>query len=170
MSEPISFPLALDPPATAVSVVDDVLMDRALAGSRNSPRLRVILPLHKQADALLQRMLNAIQPGSYIRPHRHGCARGESIVVLKGCLLYHEFNEDGSLKDSYTLSAGAGIDSDGGVWHSFQALEADTVLFEVKPGPYNAGTDKEFADWAPEEFSEEAAAYMVELQKATTSS
>ncbi|MDF7824933.1 WbuC family cupin fold metalloprotein [Pontiellaceae bacterium B12227] len=170
MSERTDFPLALDPPGSLVTELDEKLLSRAVAASRKSPRKRMILPLHKQAGALLQRMLNAIQPGSYIRPHRHGEERGESIIVLKGQLLYHEFHEGGALKKSYKLSAGTGIDIDGGVWHSFQALEADTVLFEVKPGPYQAETDKEFAAWAPEEFSEEAEAYRVDLQNATTSS
>ena len=160
MSEKNKYPLALDPPLSRVTELNEELMARAIDGSQKSPRKRVILPLHKESGALLQRMLNAIQPGSYIRPHRHGNQRGESIVVLKGRLLFHVFSEAGSLEKSYELSAGSALDMEGGVWHSFQALEPDTVLFEVKPGPYNAETDKEFALWAPEEFSKEAEAYV----------
>ena len=37
------------------------------------------------------------------------------------------------------------------MWPTFAALEAGTVLFEIKPGPYSALTDKDFAHWAPPE-------------------
>ena len=30
-------------------------------------------------------------------------------------------------------------------------LEPDTVILEVKKGPYDANTDKKFASWAPAE-------------------
>ena len=48
----------------------------------------------------------------------------------------------------FTRGLNYGIDFEGGTWHSFHALEKDTVLFEVKPGPYNPDADKEFAPWA----------------------
>ncbi|MEI6892055.1 MAG: WbuC family cupin fold metalloprotein [Pontiella sp.] len=85
------------------------------------------------------------------------------MVVLRGRLLYLIFDEDGALQKSYDLPAGSVLDADGGGWHSFLALEADPVLFEVKPGPYPVDSDKEFAPWAPEEFSAEAAVYMGNL-------
>lgn len=154
---------ALGFPATAVVPIDRERIDAAVAASRTHPRGRIILPLHRQEDDLLQRMLNAIQPGSYIRPHRHASARGESLILLRGALLYFVFDEGGRLMDRLRLQAGSaafGVDIEGGVWHTFAALEADTVLFEVKPGPYDARVDKEFAQWAPVEGAPEAAAYL----------
>jgi len=49
------------------------------------------------------------------------------------------------------------------VFHTFLALENDTVLFEAKQGPYDRNTDKDFAAWAPCENSEESSAYMNHL-------
>ena len=164
---------ASDAPEGAVVAVDENLISSVVKESRISPRKRMILPLHKGDFALLQRMLNAIQPGSYIRPHRHAKDRAESIVVLQGAIRFLVFDDRGEIFQTLELRAGTptfGIDFEGGVWHSFQTLEKDTVLFEVKPGPYNPDTDKEFAPWAPEEFSPEAAAYLESLQNATTSS
>ena len=40
----------------------------------------------------------------------------------------------------------------------------DTVIFEVKPGPYDAATDKEFAPWAPPEGDPRAHAYLIQLE------
>ena len=173
MSEKSDYPMALTPPAAAVIPVDTAMISAAKKASRESPRKRVILPLHKQGAASLQRMLNAIQPGSYIRPHRHAEDRAESIMVISGSILYLTFTEEGNVDEVFTLTVGSGrigIDIEGGVWHSFMVLEPDTVLFEVKPGPYNTQTDKEFAPWAPAEHSEDAATYLDQLLQYETTS
>jgi len=157
---------ALESPGGLCTPISRSLMASTVEPSRKSPRGRIILPLHKSADALLQRMLNAVQPGSYIRPHRHTVDRAESIVVLAGAVLFLRFNNDGSVAETYELRSGTevfGIDFEGGIWHSFLALEPDTVIFEVKPGPYHAAADKEFADWAPEEGTPEAEEYLAAL-------
>lgn len=158
--------MALPPPDGPLTAIGEELLAGGKAASRKSPRGRIIQPLHKQGGDLLQRMLNTLQPGSYIRPHRHAPGRGESIVVLSGTLLYLTFTEEGAVDVVLRLKAGApefGVDTEGGIWHCFMALEPDTVLFEVKPGPYDAKADKEFAPWAPEEYSPESAAYLGEL-------
>lgn len=162
--------MALTAPEESVLGISDKLVLQVVQGSRISERKRMILPLHKGDSALLQRMLNAVQPGTYIRPHRHASDRPESIIVLQGAIQVFIFNDDGDVFQRLELRAGCptfGIDLEGGVWHCFQSLEPDTVLFEVKPGPYDPNTDKEFAPWAPEEFTPDAEAY---LQNLTTSS
>ncbi len=169
MSGKPNIQMALAAPEESVLGISADLIRQVVEGSRISPRQRMILPLHKSGPALLQRMLNAVQPGTYIRPHRHAAGRAESIIVLQGAIRLQVFNEDGALFQSLEIRAGSptfGIDLEGGTWHSFQSLEPDTVLFEVKPGPYNPETDKEFAPWAPEEFSDEAATYLETLAQA----
>ena len=154
MPEKTTYPVALPSPESAVSAIDETLLAACKEASRTSPRKRIILPLHKQAGATLQRILNGLQPGTYIRPHRHTTDRGESLIVLSGALLFITFRDDGTIDSSFRLAPGTaqfGIDIEGAVWHAFMALEPDTVLFEIKPGPYNAATDKKFAEWAPEE-------------------
>jgi len=173
MSDASTYPMALPSPLAGVSAIDEALIARAKSAARASPRKRIIQPLHKGKGDLLQRMLNVIQPGSYIRPHRHAADRAESIVVLSGAMLYFTFDEAGAVEECLELggrSARRGVDLDGGIYHSFLALEPDTVLFEVKPGPYDAATDKEFAPWAPAEYSAEAAAYLEELWQYSTTS
>jgi len=167
------YPAALSSPVLPVTPIDVNLLVESVEASRESPRGRIILPLHKQGNDPLQRMLNALQPNSYIHPHRHAVERGESLIVVSGTLLCLFFNDAGGVEQSFRLQAGSdlfGVDIDGGVWHCFMALEPDTVLFEVKPGPYNAETDKEFALWAPEECSPEAAGYLEALRQYSTTS
>lgn len=173
MSNEATHPMSLPPPTTTVAAIDESMIGRARAASLASPRKRIIQPLHKKVGDSLQRMLNVVQPGSYIRPHRHASDRGESIIVVSGTLLYLVFNEEGSVRECLGVGGNSGrigIDIDGGVYHSFIALEPDTVLFEAKPGPYNPATDKEFAPWSPEEYSPEAAVYLEELRQYSTTS
>ncbi|MBI3694555.1 MAG: WbuC family cupin fold metalloprotein [Acidobacteria bacterium] len=155
---------ALDPPEGSTVVLTTDLLAQAIAGSRSSPRRRVILPLHPRNDDNLHRMLNAVQPGTYIRPHRHlSPPKAESIVLLRGSIHFVVFEDDGSVRSHAVLATGSasfGIDIKPGVYHTFLALEPDTVLFEVKPGPYEESTDKDFAPWAPAEGSEQAAEFL----------
>lgn len=173
MPDQPDYPMALSPPATPVVPITETLLADTVAASRESPRGRIIQPLHKRGGDSLQRMLNALQPGSYIRPHRHAVDRGESLIVLSGTLLYLVFNDKGEVEQALRLKAGSaqfGVDIDGGVWHCFMALEPDTVLFEIKPGPYDAQADKGFAPWAPEEYSPEAGTYLESLLQYSTTS
>ena len=55
-----------------------------------------------------------------------------------------------------TTSSGD-VEIAGGVWHTLLALAPDTMLFEVKPGPYAPLSDKHFAPWAPREGAAAAA-------------
>ena len=66
-----SYRRALDPPGGDFALITRDLEESALAYARESPRRRVILPFHKHSGDPLHRMLNAVQPDSYIRPHRH---------------------------------------------------------------------------------------------------
>ena len=47
-----------------------------------------------------------------------------------------------------------------GEWHTVIALVPDSVLFEVKTGPFDPNAAKEFAPWAPVEGTQEALAFM----------
>lgn len=161
------FPRALDAPPGEAVVLNAGLIQQAVAASRESPRGRVILPLHLSPADPYQRMLNAVQPGSYIRPHRHrDPPKGETLVVLRGSVRFLTFREDGAVATAVVLSADGGpvgLDVRPSVYHTFVALEPDTVVFEAKTGPYDERVDKDFARWAPVEGSPEAQRYLETL-------
>jgi cupin fold WbuC family metalloprotein len=163
------FPKALPPPPTQNTLITAELIEGLVKSSQQSPRRRIILPLHKSPEANLHRMLNAMQPGSYIQPHRHLFPpKAESVIVLQGAIFVFIFTESGQVETVHTITAGStniGIDSEPGVYHTFLAIEEDTVLFEVKPGPYNQADDKDFAPWAPAEGAKGATEYMDYLYK-----
>ena len=153
-----------------VLLVDTALLDRKSEDAAKSKRKREIHTFHLDNEDNLQRMLNAVQPGSYIRPHRHlEPPKAETIVILRGSLGYVPFDEQGNPVDRQfiLLDAGRGafaVDSRAGLWHTFFALEENTVLFEVKPGPYNPNTAKDFAHWAPEEDEAGAVKYLMAIE------
>lgn len=159
--------LALDPPEEPLAILDDALLERTIAYARESPRRRVIAPFHRSEADPLHRMLNAVQPDSYVRPHRHrDPPKSEAWIALRGALVFFTFHEDGQVDRQVVLRAGGpsfGVDLVPGVYHSFIALEPDTVIYEVKNGPYQKADDKSFAPWAPAEGSPEAVRYMAAL-------
>lgn len=159
---------ALDNISGDCFTLNDNVIKQGLIESRQSPRKRIILPVHRKQDARVQRMLNFLQPGTYIRPHKHPLEEAsESIVVLQGSIRFFVFDSKGSVQNTFVLLAHSLtnlIDIEPNVWHNFIALREDTILFEVKNGPYDARTDKIFADWAPEEFSQNCEKYMDELK------
>ena len=122
--------------------------------SAGSARRRIILPLHRTQDSSVQRMLNFFQPGTYVCPHQHPESGAiETICVLSGALGFILFDADGDVRSTHRLEAGGLglIDIEPGVWHGMVALSPDTAILEIKKGPYDANTDKSFADWAPAE-------------------
>lgn len=60
-----------------------------------------------------------------------------------------------------------GVDIEPGVWHTLIVLEPDTLLFEVKNGPYSPATDKGFPDWSPAEGTPESERFLAALIEKT---
>lgn len=140
---------------------DLALLDQLSAQARQSPRLRSHLSLHESPHAACQRLLIAIEPGSYVTPHRHiEPDKAETFVVIRGSLGFLTFDETGKimhqqrLSTANTLTAPSlcfGMHLPANTFHTTFALEPGTVFFESKAGPYVPFTDKDFPSWAPKE-------------------
>lgn len=147
--------LAFDNPSGDYFHLSKTQIVEGLEASRESPRKRMILPIHRKQSAEVQRLINFLQPGTYIRPHKHPMDHAtESIVVLKGSIWFFTLDDTGSVLTDNLLKPNpipSIIDIEPNTWHTFVVLEEDTILFECKKGPYNAETDKEFASWSADE-------------------
>lgn len=148
-------------------VLDRVLLDEVSAEARLSPRLRKNRNFHASESDASHRLLNAIEPGSYIPPHRHlDSAKDESIIVLRGALGAVFFDEAGAVTQAALLSPcgeAVGLNIPSGAYHTVFALESGTVFFEAKAGPYEPLTAEEKAPWAPAEGDAGAAEYLGRL-------
>jgi len=117
-----------------------------------APRRRAHQLWHADHADAVQRLAMALQPGTYVRPHRHADPpKWETMLLVRGRVALLTFDDAGAVLDRVELSQGDGsavIETPAGVWHSLVALAPDSVLFEFKQGPF---APSEFADWAPAE-------------------
>jgi cupin fold WbuC family metalloprotein len=167
-----------------ITLIDDKLLDALCAEAAASPRRRRNRNFHPYDDHPAHRLLNAMQPDSYIPPHRHlDPNKDETFVVLRGALALIVFDDAGNVAQIARVGAAAlcvpgnplrgqatafGVDIPHGTWHTAVALAPDTVFLEAKAGPYLPFTDAEKAPWAPAENTAGAAPYLAALQALAT--
>lgn len=139
------------------------LKDRANANERKRQHLNI----HENYSDPCQCLFNAIQPNSYIRPHRHLLdSRNEILLAVHGLMAVIIFDNLGTItniakigSEKYKSSANILIEITPGVWHTVISLEQGSILLEVKPGPFIVHLAKEYAPWAPKEGSRFALNY-----------
>src|SRR5262249_47349900 len=133
--------------------------------ARSSPRLRTNHNFHTSMEDNPHRFLNVMIRGTYIAPHRHqDPPKSETFIVLEGEIAFLTFDDDGKINFTQILGRDAiAIAIQPGVWHSMAVLTPHAVCFEVKPGPYSAANDKDFAPWAPKEGDPDTGAYLERL-------
>ncbi|HEY6871306.1 MAG TPA: WbuC family cupin fold metalloprotein [Geobacteraceae bacterium] len=152
-----------------MKIIDQKLLDGLSAQAAANPRLRKNHNLHPADDFCCHRLFNAIEPGSYIRPHRHlDPVKDETFVMVRGRLGVVVFDDNGNVTGKTLLEAGGGTiaaDIPHGAFHAAVSLKPGTIFFEAKAGPYLPLTNREKAAWAPEEGAPEAAAYLASLEK-----
>lgn len=138
-----------------MKLFDESLLDELVSKAKASARLRANRNVHASLDELVQRLFIAIEPGSYVRPHRHPEAeKWEFFMVVRGRLAALLFDEQGQVLRREELTPGGplhGFEIPPNTWHCVVALESESVFFEVKQGPYTPLSDKDFASWAPRE-------------------
>jgi len=149
--------------------VTDVLIRNLSDQAKRSPRKRQNYNLHKSRGEMIQRMLNAFEPKTYARPHKHeNPDKLEAFVIVRGKLLAVEYDDDGNVIDHAVLDALGpcrAVEFPPRVWHSFICLEPDSVVYELKEGPYDPVTDKTFAPWAPPEEHKDAQKFNQKILK-----
>lgn len=151
-------------------VISHAVIEDLLSSSRSSVRRRQHINLHSSFQDPCQRLLNAVQPNSYIRPHRHSIdPRAETLFAIKGLFALITFDNEGEVISCTPFGSelfgasdrlACGVEVQPQQWHTVISLKDDSVLFEVKAGPFDPGAAKEFAPWAPEEDSPEAMSYL----------
>lgn len=147
---------------TAASLAD------MAAAAGTVPRRRTHVTLHDDSADPIQRVVIALQPGTYVRPHRHADTVWELFTLLDGALAVLTFDETGTVTGRFELRPGGDriVQLPPGQWHSVVALAPDTLALEVKPGPYRPTTDKDFAAWATAEGQDGAAVLVAWLEQA----
>lgn len=155
----------------AITVIDNHLLTALSETARSVPRLRKNHNVHSQLDDPVQRLYNAMEPNTYVRPHRHqGDDRWEFFQIVSGSAAVLTFDIQGTVLEKIVLNQkgpNVAIEIPGNTWHTIVSLQSGTVLFEIKKGPYQAVTDKDFATWAPSEGEDAAEIFVQWFVKAT---
>jgi cupin fold WbuC family metalloprotein len=150
-----------------VQLITRSLFDEVAGRARQSPRRRMNHNFHAGPADNPHRFLNVLLKDTYIRPHRHlEPPKAETFLVLEGLVAFFQFDDSGRATASYTLGPGGealGIDVPPGIWHTLTAVTERAICFEVKPGPWDPSSDKEFPGWAPDEEDPRAGAWLKKL-------
>jgi cupin fold WbuC family metalloprotein len=148
-------------PRPDVQLVTRSLLTDLCAEAATTVRKRKNYNFHEHPERV-QRFLNVLQPGTYVRPHCHDRTDGvngfEFFLVLQGAIGMFVLNSAGDVVRSERLDANGearGIELAEGLYHTLVVLEPDSVIFELKEGPYQASTDKDFLQMFPPEGSAE---------------
>lgn len=89
-------------------------------------------------DAKAQRLLNALEPGTILPVYRHPHT-AETYLLLRGKIRVMFYSDEKEEIESTLLGPLAGyygVHIPANQWHTLEVLEAGSVLFEVKAGPY----------------------------------
>jgi cupin fold WbuC family metalloprotein len=141
--------------------IDPAALSDLTTIAQAAPRLRMNRNLHANHSAVVQRLFIAMEPGTYVRPHRHNHS-WELLLPLSGAFSVVIFDDKGEELERFVLGANGLniVEMPAGTWHSVAALESGSVIFEVKEGPYIPTTAAEFAEWAPVEGSLDAVEFV----------
>jgi cupin fold WbuC family metalloprotein len=148
-------------------IIDETLTSSVIEEARKSPRLRKNYNFHSDYADPTNRLMNAMEPGTYLQPHKHESPdKWETFLILSGKALILQFDDTGAIMKGVILDPAHGIygvEIPARVWHTVVALTSGTVLYEFKPGPYSPLDDKNFAPWAPQEGSPAVPEYLNSL-------
>ncbi|MGA7800841.1 MAG: WbuC family cupin fold metalloprotein, partial [Gammaproteobacteria bacterium] len=90
-------------------VIDQSMLLALVERAEQAPRRRMNLNLHDAPEDPVQRLFNAIEPDSYVRPHRHvEPARWELMLAVRGACALLAFEDDGVVSERLELVAGGG--------------------------------------------------------------
>lgn len=136
--EPHGFSFFTAVKISTTMVIDSDLLDKVSEQAKASSRLRMNYNFHQSLDEKCHRFLNAVEPGTEVPIHKHP-TKDETFVILRGKVRVTTHNDDGSIIDDVVLCAEEGrygVNIPKGVWHTIEALEPDSVIFECKEGPF----------------------------------
>lgn len=149
-----------------MKVITQTLLNETTKKAKKNSRFRMNYNFHDDLNEPIHRMLNAMEPETYVRPHKHD--KLEAILVLRGKMLSVIFDKKGNVVEKVILSPQSeniGIEIPRETYHAVVVLEPGTIIYEVKEGPYAPLDENNFAPWSPDgSNSEEVKKYLKEIK------
>lgn len=127
-------------------IITQAFLDSISELAKASPRLRMNYDLRNSEDDGSQRMLNAIEPGSPERIHRHQHT-SETVVCIRGRVVEEFYDElERICTESVVLTPNGpnvAVNIPAGQWHSIRAVESGSVVLSCKDGRYELLGDED---------------------------
>ena len=96
------------------------------------------LDMRTSSNDTSQRMLNAVEPGTIVPIHRH-CFTVETVIIVRGKVKEIFYDNDGNVTEEVLMEVGGEcpmVQIPAGMWHTIEALESGSVIFEAKDGAF----------------------------------
>ena len=123
-----------------MELINKELLDKVSDQAKESERLRMNYNFHSSLDAKAQRLLNALEPGTILPIHRHKDTI-ETYLLIRGEVKILFYNDNKEITESIILNplnGEFGVNIPVNQWHTLEVIESESVIFEVKDGPYKA--------------------------------
>ncbi len=152
-------------PKMIKQITQDTLCD-LITQAAHSPRLRQNLNIHPAPEDEVQRLAIAMEPGTYVRIHRHPHT-WEMLTALRGRFLVLTYDESGKVTERLWLGAETKLlEIPANTWHSVLSLDEGAVIFEVKHGAYQPVQEQDYLPGTPPEGDERVKATLEWYAKA----
>lgn len=119
-------------------LLKQTIIDETSRKAKSTPRLRMNYNLHESFEDSVQRMFNALEPGTIVTIARHPYS-SETLIMLRGKLRVLIYNDNKEIVEDVIIapnSENIGYHIPKGTWHKVESLESGTVCFETREGPY----------------------------------
>lgn len=147
-----------------IKLLDSTLFDGLHRAAKESPRRRSHHNLHPELSDPVQRLCIALEPSTYLRPHRHPQSnKWELMLVLGGRVGLLLFDDEGKVIRRIELTVDGpvpGLEIPPNTWHSLFPINGPALILEIKEGPYLPTAPENFALWSPEEGSSSAPVFV----------
>lgn len=121
-----------------MKLINKELLDNITKQAKENSRLRMNYNLHDSLSSKAQRLLNALEPGTIIPIHRHPYT-AETYLLLRGEIRVMYYNDQKEETESIVLdfqTNNYGIHIPAGQWHTLEVLKSESIILEIKDGPY----------------------------------
>ena len=119
-------------------ILTEDIVNKVSEEAKASPRLRMNYNLHGSFEDSVQRMFNALEPGTVVPIARHPYS-SETLIMLRGKLRVLIYDNMKNIIEDVVIEANSnniGYHIPKGTWHQVESLEYGTVCFETREGPY----------------------------------
>lgn len=119
-------------------ILQQSILDETTQRASESPRLRMNYNLHDSFEDQVQRMFNALEPGTVVPIARHPYS-SETLIMLRGRLRVLIYDDNKNIIEDVVIapnSENIGYHIPKGAWHQVKSLEHGTICFETREGPY----------------------------------